>query len=107
MKFLLIAFALCSSQLVHAAEVRLYSERHYSADKTIFGQFTKKTGIKVKVVKAGGNELLSRMKAEKANPQADLYLAVDAAALDRANDAGLLSPIPVSYTHLTLPTKIV
>lgn len=76
-----------------AAEVRLYTERHYAADKTIFAEFTEKTGIEVKVVKAGGNELLSRMKAEKDSPQSDLYIAVDAAALDRANAADLLTPI--------------
>ena len=76
-----------------AAELRLYTERHYAADKTIFNQFTEKTGIEVKVVKAGANELLARMKAEKDSPQADLYVAVDAAALDRASEAELLTKI--------------
>nr|MBR9809208.1 extracellular solute-binding protein [bacterium] len=79
--------------LLNAAEVRLYSERHYTADKTILAEFTKKTGIEVKVVKAGANELLARMKAEKDTPQADLYLSVDAASLDRATAAGVLQKI--------------
>lgn len=76
-----------------AAEVRLYTERHYEADKTIFAQFTEKTGIEVKVVKAGANELMARMKAETKAPQADLYLAVDAASLARASKANLLTAI--------------
>ena len=88
--FLVLGLAV---NLVHADEVKLYSERHYPADKAIFKQFTEKTGIEVKVVKAGGNELIARMKAEKDNPQADLYVAVDAAALDRAATAGLLTSI--------------
>ena len=98
-----LTFVLCCGPFAHAAEVRLYSERHYAADKTILGQFTEKTGIEVKVVKAGGNELLSRMKAEKKNPQADLYLAVDAAALDRAEEAGLLAPITNDALFERLP----
>ena len=78
---------------LQGAEVRLYSERHYDADNAILSEFTEKTGIEVKVVKAGGNELLARMKAEKDKPQADLYIAVDAASLDRADKAALLTPI--------------
>jgi len=81
------------ANLLGAAEVRLYSERHYTADKTILAEFTEKTGIEVKVVKAGANELLARMEAEKAAPQADLYVSVDAASLDRASRAGVLEKI--------------
>ena len=77
--------ALCS--FTSAKEVRLYTQRHYTADKQFFAQFTKDTGIEVKVIKAGANELLARLKAEKAAPQADLYITTDAAALDRADAA--------------------
>jgi iron(III) transport system substrate-binding protein len=88
----IFALSLLASSLA-TAEVRLYTERHYSSDETILDQFTEETGIEVKVVKAGANELLARMKAEKESPQADLYVAVDAASLDRASEAGLLSPL--------------
>ncbi|MEM9080005.1 MAG: extracellular solute-binding protein [Verrucomicrobiota bacterium] len=88
-----ILLALGLTTILSAEEVRLYTERHYAADKTIFEEFTAKTGIEVKVVKAGGNELLALMKAEKDAPQGDLYIAVDAAALDRANQADLLTPV--------------
>lgn len=90
-KFLLSLSLL--SPVLQAAEVRLYTERHYQADQTILDQFNEETGIEVKVVKAGANELLARMTAEKNAPQADLYIAVDAAALDRASKADLLAPI--------------
>ena len=43
---------------ISAKEVRLYTQRHYTADKQFFAQFTKDTGIEVKVIKAGANELL-------------------------------------------------
>ena len=98
----ILIFSLLVS-LLNAAEVRLYSERHYTADKTILAEFTKKTGIEVKVVKAGANELLARMKAEKDAPQADLYLSVDAASLDRASKAGVLQKIESPELSSRLP----
>ena len=74
--------SLCA--LSQAKEVRLYTQRHYPADKEFFAQFTKDTGIEVKVIKAGANELLTRLESEKAAPQADLFITTDAGALDRA-----------------------
>ena len=79
--------SLCA--LTQAKEVRLYTQRHYPADKEFFAQFTKDTGIEVKVIKAGANELLTRLESEKAAPQADLFITTDAGALDRADAAGL------------------
>lgn len=76
----------------HAEEVRIYSERHYEADGLILARFTEKTGIKVKLVKAGADELIARLKSEKSDPQADLYITVDAATLERARQAGLMEP---------------
>lgn len=75
-----------------ADEVRLYTERHYDSDKQIFNSFTEQTGIEVKVVKAGADELIARMEAEKDAPQADLYITVDAATLGRASAKGLFQP---------------
>ena len=91
--FFLTPLALALTALLPAQEVRLYTQRHYNADKEILADFTKQTGIEVKVIKAGANELLARLKAEKSAPQADLYISVDAAALDRADAAGLLDKI--------------
>ena len=93
--------ALCS--FTSAKEVRLYTQRHYTADKQFFAQFTKDTGIEVKVIKAGANELLARLKAEKAAPQADLYITTDAAALDRADAAGLLDKLNSETIQSRIP----
>lgn len=94
MKRFLITTALATIALgsLGAEEVRLYTERHYDSDQRIFRQFTEKTGIEVKVVKAGADELIARMEAEKDSPQADLYITVDAATLGRASDKGLFQP---------------
>ncbi|MEM1083139.1 MAG: extracellular solute-binding protein [Verrucomicrobiota bacterium] len=71
-------------------EVRLYTQRHYGSDLKVYEMFTEKTGIEVKLVKAGADELIARIEAEKDQPQADLFVTVDAATLDRAAKAGLL-----------------
>lgn len=81
------------SVIAQGKEVRLYTQRHYTADKQFFAQFTKDTGIEVKVIKAGANELLARLESEKAAPQADLFITTDAGALDRADAAGLLDKL--------------
>lgn len=96
----------CLLTVTSWADIRLYTERHYPADKVILKQFTDKTGIDVKVLKSGANELLARMKAEKSAPQADLYVTVDAASLDRATAAGVLAPLGAPELLANLPDGI-
>ncbi|MCU0797340.1 MAG: extracellular solute-binding protein [Akkermansiaceae bacterium] len=94
MKTTLLTLAIATLGLVpiSAAELRIYTERHYDADLKVFERFTAESGIEVKLVKAGANELIARIESEKASPQADLLVTVDAATLDRAATAGLLQP---------------
>lgn len=92
--------------LAQAEEVRLYSERHYDADKEVFSEFTDKTGIEVKVVKAGANELIARLKSEKNSPQADLYITSDAASLTKASKAGLLAPLKSELINAAVPQAL-
>lgn len=101
-----ITFLTALTLSAHAKEVRLYSERHYDADKKIFADFTKQTGIEVKVVKAGANELIARLKSEADAPQADLYLTSDAASLTRATKAELLSPLNSPTIEKQVPAAL-
>ncbi len=103
---LILLLSILTMPMAFAEEVRLYTQRHYTADKTIFAEFTKKTGIEVKVVKAGANELIARLKAEGDAPQADLYVSVDAAALDRADAAGLLDKLNMPVLSERLPKEM-
>ena len=89
-----------------AQEVRLYSERHYDADKKVFAQFTEETGIKVNVVKAGANELIERLKSESGAPQADLYITSDIASLTRADESGLLAPLKSETINKQVPAGL-
>ncbi|MGL4561818.1 MAG: extracellular solute-binding protein [Brevinema sp.] len=73
--------------------VNLYSTRHYPLDEELHQEFTKKTGIKVNVLKSDPDSLLARMSGEKEKPQADLFFTADYARLFRAKANGLLEPV--------------
>lgn len=74
-------------------EVNIYAQRNYDVDQVLYDQFTKTTGIKVNVIKAGGDELVQRLLMEGANTQADLIFTIDAAILNQAYRHNLLKPI--------------
>ena len=57
-----------------ASEVVLYSSNHVDAINTVVTEFNKKhPDIKVSVVRAGSGALMQRIKAEAANPRADIF----------------------------------
>lgn len=73
--------------------LNVYSHRHYDADKQAFERFTKETGIEINLVKAGADELISRLEMEGDNSPADVLITVDAAKLNRAKSMGLLQSV--------------
>ena len=92
-KFTIFIFFIVS-EISFAAEVNLYTSRHYDTDESLYDFFTKETGIEVNVISAKGNALIEKIKAEGSNTSADVFITVDAGNL-----------WTVSYTHLTLPTS--
>ncbi|WP_462247672.1 extracellular solute-binding protein [Ekhidna sp.] len=70
--------------------LNVYSHRHYDSDKVAFERFEKETGIKINLVKAGADELISRLQLEGENSPADVLITVDAAKLNRAKSLDLL-----------------
>ncbi len=90
-----------------AAEVNVYTHRHYDSDALLFEEFTKQTGIKVNVIKANADELMQRMEMEGANSPADVLLTVDAGRLYRAKQKGLLQPISSDVIKQNVPTYLI
>ncbi len=88
-----------------AAEVNLYSSRHYDSDQKLYGEFTAQTAIKVNVVQAKANALLERLKREGRNSPADLLITVDAGNLGRAQAAGLLQPVASKVLEAAIPAS--
>ncbi len=78
--------------------LNVYSHRHYDADKQAFERFENETGIKINLVKAGADELISRLQMEGENSPADVLITVDAAKLNRAKSLDLLQSVD-AYTN--------
>jgi iron(III) transport system substrate-binding protein len=75
-----------------SAEIGVYSGRHYNTDKVLYQEFTRRTGIKVKLLEAKDDALIERLRSEGDKSPADVLVLVDAARLDRAADMGLFQP---------------
>lgn len=89
-----------------AAEVNLYSSRHYDTDQKLYAEFTAQTGIEVNLVQASANALLERLKREGRNSPADLLITVDAGNLGRAQAAGLLQPVESKVLEAAIPASL-
>ncbi len=84
---LFIAFI---STVAIAAEVNIFSARHYDSDIQLYEKFTSKTGIKVNVVSGKSKALEKRIIEEGADCIADLYITADAGRLGAARAKGIL-----------------
>ncbi|MEL7141087.1 MAG: Fe(3+) ABC transporter substrate-binding protein [Cyanobacteria bacterium J06554_3] len=73
--------------------VNLYSARHYDVDEALYEQFTADTGIQVNVLEGKPDELIERIKSEGEASPADVFVAVDAGRLWRAQEAGIFQPV--------------
>ncbi len=73
--------------------VNLYSARHYDVDVQLYEQFTADTGIQVNVIEGQPDELIERITNEGEQSPADVFVAVDAGRLWRAQEAGIFQPV--------------
>ena len=89
-----------------AQEVNVYSSRHYDTDDALFEEFTKQTGITVNRVEAKADELIARLQAEGDNSPADVFIAVDAGRLGRAEAAGILQPFQSDLVDRRVPAHL-
>lgn len=95
-----------STGAAKAAEVRVYSGRHYNSDKAIYDQFTKKTGIKVRLVESNDLAILQRIRTEGKNSPADLVILVDVARLDNATRQGIFQPVQSAALRRDVPASL-
>lgn len=88
-----------------AAEVNVYTYREQPLIQPLFDRFTKETGIKVNVI-FSNKGLEERIKAEGAASPADLFIAVDAAILEKAKAMGLGQPIKSALVDKVVPAQL-
>jgi iron(III) transport system substrate-binding protein len=101
-----LAAALVLVPAARAAEVNVYSSRHYPSDQQLFDRFTAETGIKVRVIQGKAEELMQRMKLEGANSPADVFITVDAGNLWRAEEDGLFQPVKSDVLEAAVPPSL-
>jgi len=89
-----------------AGVVNVYTHRHYESDEQVFTRFTEATGIRVNVVTASADELITRLEAEGANSPADILITVDAGRLHRAKERSLLQPISSTVLETAVPANL-
>ncbi|WGS64368.1 Fe(3+) ABC transporter substrate-binding protein [Marinitoga aeolica] len=87
-------------------EVNVYTSRHYDTDQKLYDEFTKLTGIKVNVIKAGEDELIERMKNEGKDTNADLFITADVGRLHRAKTLGLLQSVTTNILANNIPENL-
>ncbi len=83
--------------------LNLYSARHYQTDEALYGDFTKRTGIRINRIEAGDEALLERLRTEGRNSPADVLLLVDAARLWRAQVDGMFQPVRSKVLDSRIP----
>lgn len=98
-----IALLFISAGQAFAQELVIYSGRGERLIKPVLDEFTKRTGIKITLHSAGTVELLNKLIAEGDRTPADIYMTVDAGALERARIAGLLQPIKSDIIEKNIP----
>jgi iron(III) transport system substrate-binding protein len=86
--------------------VNVYSHRHYETDQELFRRFTERTGIRVNVVTASADELITRLENEGERSPADVLITVDAGRLHRAKDRGLLQPVRSDVLERNVPEHL-
>ncbi|MDP2156695.1 MAG: extracellular solute-binding protein [Nitrospirota bacterium] len=92
----------------HAAAkdvINVYTSRHYGVE-SVFGEFTKDTGILVRFTTGGDAALRERIKAEGKNTLADVYIGSDAGNLSIAAKEGLLQPVKSSALAKNVPANL-
>ncbi|MEN0020332.1 MAG: Fe(3+) ABC transporter substrate-binding protein [Planctomycetota bacterium] len=85
--------------------VNVYSSRHYDTDDELFAKFTEETGIEVRLLEADADQLLARIEREGEFSPADVFIAVDAARIHRAEAKGLFAPVDSEVIESRVPAN--
>ena len=83
--------------------VNVYSARHYGPMEKVFAEFTKETGIDVRISQGSVQSLVERLKAEGNTSPADLFYSIDAGSLWMAAEEGLLQPVDSQVLNEAVP----
>ncbi len=86
--------------------VNVYSARHYGALEKVFAEFTKETGIQVRLSQGSSQALLERLRAEGKTSPADVFFVIDVGTLQLAAEEGLLQPVDSPVLKRAIPAEL-
>ncbi|KEA45455.1 Fe(3+) ABC transporter substrate-binding protein [Campylobacter mucosalis] len=104
MKKSILALSLLASFAL-AAEINIYSARHYDADSEIYKLFEAKTGIKVNATQAKAGELIKKLETQGDSSVADLFITADAGNFYEAKNKGVLAPVKSEILNKIVPEQ--
>ena len=105
-KLLIMGFMFLTTSIFASNEVNVYSHRHYDSDKLLFKEFEEKTGIKVNIVTAKAEELVSKLAIEGENTPADLLITADIGNLYEAKERKLLQSVDSKILNENIPIHL-
>lgn len=110
-----LAVAGCGSSASGSANGGSKTVTIYSADglhdgtpnwyQTVFSEFTKKTGIKVNYVEGGSGVVVTKLEAQKSNPQADVLVTLPPFIQKAAADGDLAAYRPAGWNEIPASAK--
>lgn len=86
--------------------VNLYTARHYDSDLVLYERFTRETGITINRIEGDASQLIARMQSEGDKSPADVFIAADAGALWRAQQAGIFQPVRSETLEARIPANL-
>lgn len=89
-----------------AADLNLYTARHYDTDNSLYEGFTKLTGHRVRLVEDSAEKLIERIKAEGVNSPCDIFVTVDAGRLVAAENQGVFQPVKSAVLEEKIPAAL-
>lgn len=102
---LVLGLLFSGATLAQSQVLNLYSSRHYQSDEVLYANFTKATGIKINRIDGKEDELIQRIRREGAASPADVFITVDAANLQAADEAGLFAPVQSKLISSRVPAQ--
>ncbi|MGM0553424.1 MAG: Fe(3+) ABC transporter substrate-binding protein [Pseudomonadota bacterium] len=99
-----VSMPVMSSSLA-AEEVNLYSARQEPLIKPLLDDFTKETGIDVRLLTGKADSLLQRLRQEGRNSPADVFITTDAGRLHQAREAGVLQAVESETLSANVPAR--
>ena len=94
-----VVLAAFSAPALAQQRVSVYTAHTANIVERLIPEFEKATGIKADVVKAGSGDIINRVRAESANPKADVIWSIGAELLEANSD--LLEPYqPKEYAMI-------